>query len=183
THAEITKGQRVLITGAGGGVAGFAILLCVNLGADVFVSSSSQKKLAHAITMGAIDGVDYNQQDCYKTLAKKVGGFDVVIDSAGGDTVNELLGSLKPAGRYIFYGATRKNPSTGLEMARLFFRHIRIQGTTMGSPPEFAAMLEFVSRHKIVPLIDRVMPLDKIIEAHKLLENHSQQGKIVLMNQ
>lgn len=183
THGEITKGQRVLITGVGGGVASFAMQLCLKLGAEVFVSSSSQDKLAQAIAMGATDGIDYNDKDCYKHLAKKVGGFDVVIDSAGGDAVNQLLGSLKPAGRYIFYGATRKNPSTGLEMARLFFRHIRIQGTTMGSPEEFAAMLDFVSLHRIAPQVDRVLPLDKIVEAHGLLQDHSQQGKIVLLNQ
>jgi len=182
THGEIKPGDRVLITGIGGGVAAMAMLLCIKLGAEVYVSSGSAEKLEHAHSLGAIAGVNYHDQDCYPTLGKKVGGFDLIIDSAGGDTVNSLLSALKPAGRYIFYGATQRNPAKGLEMAKLFFRHIRIQGTTMGSPSEFAAMLEFTDRHKIVPIIDRVLPMDQVIAAHKLLENHQQQGKIVLLN-
>jgi len=182
THGEIKKGDRVLITGIGGGVAAFAMQICLKLGADVFISSSSEEKLSRARAMGACDGVNYRDQHSYTTLGNKVGGFDVIIDSGGGDNLNQLLNSLKPAGRYIFYGATHRNPSAGLEMARLFFRHIRLQGTTMGSPQEFAAMLDFVSLHRIVPLIDRVLLLDDIIEAHKLLENHDQNGKIVLLN-
>jgi NADPH:quinone reductase-like Zn-dependent oxidoreductase len=115
THGEITRGQRVLVTGAGGGVATFAILWCVHLGAEVYVSSGSDTKLAWARTLGVAGGVNYHDQNCYIELSKKIGGFDVIIDSAGGDTLNQLLASLKPGGRYIFYGATLRNPSSGLE--------------------------------------------------------------------
>lgn len=183
TQGEVKKGQRVLVTGAGGGVAGFAIQWCVKLGAEVYVSTGSDSKLSWARTIGAVGGVNYHNENCYTELSKKAGGFDVIIDSAGGDTVNQLLASLKPGGRYVFYGATMRNPSYGLEMARLFFRHIRIQGTTMGSPEEFNSMMDFLDKHKIMPVVDRVLPLEKVVEAHKLLENYSQTGKIVLQNQ
>jgi D-arabinose 1-dehydrogenase-like Zn-dependent alcohol dehydrogenase len=92
------------------------------------------------------------------------------------------VATLRPAGRYVFYGATLRNPPLGLEMARLFFKQIRLQGTTMGSPEEFQAMLSYVTEHRIVPVIDRVLPLDEAVIAHKLLENYSQHGKIVLTN-
>ena len=183
TQAEVKSGQNVLVTGAGGGVAGFAVQLCLKLGARVYVSSGSEEKIAQAQNAGVIAGTNYHQENCYKDLAKKAGGFDVIIDSAGGDVLNQLLSTLKPAGRYVFYGATLLNPLSGLEMARLFFRQIRIQGTTMGSPDEFRAMLSFVDKHKIVPLIDRVFPLDEIVQAHKLMEHYAQNGKIVLLNQ
>jgi D-arabinose 1-dehydrogenase-like Zn-dependent alcohol dehydrogenase len=68
-------------------------------------------------------------------------------------------------------------------MARLFFRQVRLQGTTMGSPGEFAAMLEFLQKHKVVPVIDRVLPLGKAADACKLLEKSGQTGKIVFHNQ
>lgn len=182
TQAEVTAGQKVMVTGAGGGVAGLAIQLCVALGAEVYVSSSSEQKIAAAVAAGASGGVDYRKDNAYRDLAKKIGGFDVVIDSAGGDTLNSLLASLKPAGRYVFYGATMRNPTSGLEMPRLFFRHIRLQGTTMGTPAEFGAMLDFVEQHRIIPVIDRILPIDQIVFAHKLLETGSQSGKVVIAN-
>ncbi|MGK0298617.1 MAG: zinc-binding alcohol dehydrogenase/oxidoreductase [Gammaproteobacteria bacterium] len=180
TQGEIEKGHRVLITGAGGGVASFALLWCINLGADVYVSSGNEDKLNWAKGLGAIDGVNYNEKNCYKELSKRVGGFDVIIDSSGGDSMNELLGSLKHAGRYIFFGATNMNPSAGLEMAKLFFRHIRIQGTTMGTAQEFSEMMDFINKNKIVPVIDQIFSLDQVVDAHRLMENYSQTGKIIL---
>lgn len=183
TQAEVKPDQRVLVTGSGGGVAGFAILWCLKLGAQVYVSSGSEEKIGQALKAGVIAGINYHKENCYRELAKKVGGFDVIIDSAGGDVLNQLLSTLKPAGRYVFYGATMRNPISGLEMARLFFRHIRLQGTTMGSPDEFRAMLSFVDTHRLTPAIDRVLPLAEIVQAHKLMENCSQNGKIVLSNQ
>lgn len=182
TQAEINKGQRVLITGAGGGVAGFAMLWSLRLGAEVWVSTGNDAKLDWAKSMGASGGVNYHDANCYTGLSKRVGGFDAIIDSAGGDTVNQLLASLKPGGRYVFYGATNRNPSAGLEMARLFFRQIRIQGTTVGSPREFSAMLEFVTRHGVVPVIDRVLPLSEAPAGYRLLEDNAQTGKIVFRN-
>jgi NADPH:quinone reductase-like Zn-dependent oxidoreductase len=180
TQGEVTKNHNVLITGAGGGVSSFALAWCVHIGAKVYVSSGSEQKIAWARSMGAIDGVDYHEDNCYKELSRKVGGFDVIIDSSGGDTLNELLGSLKPGGRYVFYGATRLNPSQGLEMAKLFFRQIRIQGTSMGTPDEFKAMLEFTEHHGIHPAVHKIFALDAIVEAHQLMEKSAQTGKILI---
>jgi len=182
TQAEVKPAQRVLVTGAGGGVAGFAIQWCLGRGAQVYISSGDEKKIAQAILAGVTAGVNYHQQNCYKELAKQAGGFDVIIDSAGGETLNQLLATLRPGGRYVFYGATLRNPPTGLEMARLFFKQARLQGTTMGSPEEFQAMLSYVSEHRIVPVIDRVLQLVEAVTAHNLLEHYSQNGKIVLTN-
>ncbi len=180
TQAEVKAGQKVLITGAGSGVSTFAILWCVQLGAEVYVSSGSQAKLDKARELGAVDGVSYRDADFPRQLRRKSGGFDVIIDSAGGEHINALLDTLNPAGRFVYFGATLGNASTGLEMARLFFRQIRIQGTMMGSPQEFKAMLDFLCEHKLAPVIDRVLPMDDIITAHKLMESFGQMGKIVV---
>ena len=183
TQAEVQAGQKVLITAAGSGVSTFAIQWCTQLGAEVYVSSGSREKLDKAKALGVVDGVNYRDQDFVQQLHDKSGGFDVIIDSAGGDGVNALLGTLNPAGRYVFFGATLGNAATGLALASLFFRQIRIQGTTMGSPAEFQAMLGFLSEHKLQPVIDQVLPMDDVVAAHKLLENFSQMGKIVLKNE
>jgi len=183
TQGEVKKGHRVLITGAGSGVSGFAVQWSVNLGAEVYVSSGSEEKIAHAKTLGAVDGVNYNNEDCYKALSKKAGGFDVIIDSAGGNAVNALIDTLKPAGRYVFFGATTGNPSSGLEIAKIYYRHIRIQGTTMGSPKEFAEMLTFLNNKKLVPVIYKDFPLNQAVDAFQLMKDYRQTGKIILTNQ
>lgn len=183
TQGEVKKGYKVLVTGAGSGVSTFAILWSVALGAEVYVSSGSAEKILKAKSLGAVDGLDYKDGNCYQELKKRSGGFDVIIDSAGGEVLQALLDTLNPAGRYVFFGATLGSPAKGLEMAGLFFRHIRIQGTTMGSPREFAAMLEFLNKNKIKPVVGEVFPMEEIIEAVSLMKDYKQTGKIVLRNQ
>jgi len=182
TQAEVKAGQRVLITGAGSGVSTFAILWCLHHGAQVYVTSGSAEKLIAARRMGVAGGENYHDPDCYQKLHQQAGGFNTVIDSAGGNALNQLLDTLLPAGRFVFFGATLGNPNNGLELAKLFFRHIRIQGTTMGSNDEFAAMLAFVARHRITPVIDQILPMEQAETAHQLMANFNQIGKIVLLN-
>ena len=180
TQAEVRPGQTALITGAGSGVSTFAIQFAAQRGAEVWVSSGSPEKIEKAKTLGAKGGANYRDSDCYARLAKESGGFDFVIDSAVGDAFNDILDALKPGGRFVFFGATKGVPSKGTDLRRLFFRHIRIQGTTMGTPAEFRAMLDFVSKKRIRPVVDRVLPLGNVVDAHKLLETFSQTGKVVL---
>lgn len=180
TQAEVKKGHKLLVTAAGSGVSTFAILWGVAAGAEVWVTSGSAEKIAKAQAIGAKGGANYRDENCHKELRKLSGGFDAIIDSAGGDGLNSLLDTLNPGGRYVFFGATLGMPAKGLELPKLFFRHIRIQGTTMGSPAEFRAMIDFVAQKKIVPVVDRVLPMDQAVAAHKLLESYSQTGKVVL---
>ena len=182
TQAEVQAGQTVLVTGAGSGVSTFAVQWASALGAEVYVTSGSEEKIEKARTIGAVGGISYKQEDYHKILKKQTGGFDVIIDSAGGDDMNKALSVLRPAGRFVFFGATMGIPSTGPELPRLFFGQIRIQGTTMGSNAEFKAMLDFVSEKKIEPVIDRVLPMSEAVAAHKLLESFGQMGKVVIQN-
>ena len=182
TQAEVRAGQTVLVTGAGSGVSTFAIQWAGALGAEVYVTSGSEEKIARARSIGAVGGTSYRQEDYHKILKKQARGFNVIIDSAGGDDLNSLLSTLRPAGRYVFFGATLGIPSTGLELPRLFFGQVRLQGTTMGSNAEFGAMLDFVSENKTEPVIDRVLPMSEARSAHKLLESFGQVGKVVLQN-
>ena len=182
TQAEVKAGQTVLVTGAGSGVSTFAIQWASALGAEVYVTSGSEEKIHKAKSIGATGGVSYRQEDYHKILKKQAGGFNAIIDSAGGDDLNNLLSTLRPAGRFVFFGATLGVPTTGLEIPRLFFNQTRIQGTMMGSNAEFKAMLEFVNEKKIEPVVDRVLPMNEAVAAHKLLESFGQMGKVVLQN-
>lgn len=182
TQAGVQPGQTVLVTGAGSGVSTFAIQWAAALGAEVYVTSGSEEKIEKAKAIGAVGGISYRQEDYHKTLRKQAGGFNAIIDSAGGDDMNNLLSTLRPAGRFVFFGATLGIPSTGLEIPRLFFNQTRIQGTMMGSNAEFKAMLDFAGEKKIEPVVDRVLPMSEAVAAHKLLESFGQTGKVVLQN-
>jgi NADPH:quinone reductase-like Zn-dependent oxidoreductase len=182
TQAEVRADHKVLVTGAGGGVSSFVILWCLQLGAEVYISSSSKEKIDNAKKLGVSAGENYNIDGCYKKLFKKSGGFNIVIDSSAGTLFNEVLDTLLPGGRYIFFGSTAGRPPEGLPMGKVFFNHIRIQGTTMGSNTEFVHMLDFLNKNKIKPIIDSVFPLSDIVQAHTQMEMFGHTGKIVLLN-
>jgi NADPH:quinone reductase-like Zn-dependent oxidoreductase len=180
TRAQLKAGEKVLVTGIGGGAALYALQFAKAAGAQVWVTSSSAEKLARAQALGAAGGVNYRDTDWVTTLQTAAGGlFDVIVDSAGGDGFLSLIELTKPGGRVVFFGATTGNPK-GFDLRRGFFRQINILGTTMGAPSDFAGMTAFVAQHKIVPTVDRVFPLAETEQAFRHMESAAQFGKIVL---
>ncbi|MGB1881879.1 MAG: zinc-binding dehydrogenase, partial [Gammaproteobacteria bacterium] len=178
--AEVAAGQKVLVTGIGGGCATFALMWARHHGAEVFVTSSSAEKIAAACELGAAAGFNYREDGWAKALRETSGGIDLVIDSAGGDGLHDALDTLSNGGRYVFFGATQGNASTGLNMAKLFFKQVRIQGTTMGRPEEFAAMVDFINAKQLRPVVDHVYPFAEAVAAHKRMQESEQMGKLVL---
>jgi len=179
THGKINKNDNVLISGFGGGVAQFAFQFAKAKGANVFVTSGDETKRQKAISMGATEAYDYKEQGWYKNAWKTKGGFDVVIDSAGGDQVNDFIKIMKPAGRIVFYGATNGLPSS-IDLYRMFWNQITLQGSTMGNDREFIEMIEFIDQHKIKPVIDSVRSIDEIISAFDDMKNNQKTGKLVV---
>lgn len=178
-HGKVRKNENVLISGFGGGVAQFAFQFAVAAGANVYVTSSSSKKIEKAISMGAQGGYNYKDPDWHKNPWQTKGGFDVVIDSAGGDQINTFVKMMRPAGRIVFYGATNGLPSS-LDLYRMFWNQITLQGTTMGNDKEFVQLLDFITEHKIVPVVDSVRPFDEIITAFDEIAATAKLGKLVV---
>jgi zinc-binding alcohol dehydrogenase/oxidoreductase len=180
TRGGLKKGEHVLVTGIGGGVATLAMLFAKALGAKVSVTSGSEEKLEKARALGAIAGVSYKVSGWDKALVQQAGSQpSLIIDSAGGDGLNGLIAAAAPAARIVLYGATRRSPSQ-LDMAKIFFKQLDIRGTTMGTDDEFRAMIDLVAREKIKPVIDKVFPLADAVAANRLLEESGQMGKILL---
>ena len=174
-HADM----NILISGVGGGVAQFAFQYALAIGARTWVTSSKEEVLAKCMDMGAAGRINYHRPDYFKTLKAESGGFDVVIDSAGGDGINELLSTLKPGGKYIFYGATRGIPSA-LNLRMVFWKQLSILGSTMGSDQDFSNMLAFVDEHQVKPLVDKVFGLEDVVTAFDRMKDGAQFGKIVV---
>ncbi len=178
-RCALQPGERVLITGIGGGVALMALQLAVAAGAEVFVTSGSEEKIGQGLVLGAKGGVNYRTEGWDKSLKQQAGGFDVVIDSAGGDGLAALTGLCNPGGRIGIYGGSLGKVN-GLSPQIVFWKHLSILGSSMGSPRDFKQMLAFVSKHEIRPVIDAVFPLAAGNEAFKRMDEGSQFGKIVL---
>lgn len=175
----LAAGKKVLISGVGGGVAQFAFQFALAAGAEVWVTSGKEEVLNKCISLGAKGGVSYKDPNNIKSLAKTIQGFDIIIDSAGGDGINILLEALAPGGKLVLYGATKGLPSS-LNLRNLFWNQLSLMGSTMGSDEDFVNMVAFVEKHKIKPIIDQVFSLEKGVDAfdHMKAENHF--GKIVV---
>jgi NADPH:quinone reductase-like Zn-dependent oxidoreductase len=179
TRCGLRAGERVLVSGIGGGAALFALTFAVAAGAEVWVTSGNAGKIAHAIGLGAKGGVNYKEADWDKQLKRDAGGFDVVIDSAGGDGFPALVGLCNPGARIGIFGGT-VGKINGLSPQIVFWKQIGIYGSTMGSPADFKGMLKFVNQHKIVPVVDSVLPLKDGNTAIQRMAQGEQFGKLVL---
>ena len=178
-RGNLKEGQNVLISGFGGGVAQFAFSFAQAAGANVYVSSGSDQKIEKALKLGAKGAFNYKKETTYSDLWKTKGGFDLVIDSAGGDQINNFIKTLKPLGKIVFYGATNGLPSK-LDLYRMFWNQLALLGSTMGNDEEFAGMLKYVEKHQLKPIIDSIRPFNKITDSFSDIVLPDKVGKIVM---
>jgi NADPH:quinone reductase-like Zn-dependent oxidoreductase len=173
--------ETVLILGAGSGVSTIAISLAAIAGARVLVTSSSADKLSRAAELGAAAGVLYTEDGWPEQIRELAGaaGVDVVIDSVG-STWAQALSVLNPGGRLVSFGATAGDRAT-VAVRPFYFGQFSILGTTMGSPCDFAAMLELIARRpRWRPVVDTVFPLEQAARAQAEMERRRHFGKLVL---
>jgi len=175
---ELRADQNVLISGFGGGVAQFAFLFAKAAGANVYITSGSDEKLDKALKMGAKGGYNYKRHSTYEDLWKTRGGFDLIIDSAGGDQINTYIKMLRAPGKIVFYGATNGKPSN-VDFYRMFWNQLSLVGSTMGNDQEFTEMLTFLSKHQIRPVVDSIRPFSKLAESFQDIGKPNKVGKIV----
>jgi NADPH:quinone reductase-like Zn-dependent oxidoreductase len=180
TRARVQSGETVLVLGAGSGVTTFAVSLAVQAGARVFVTSSSAAKIERARELGAAAGVDYAAGDWVAEVRALTGGegVDIVLDSVGA-TWPDSLRCLRKGGRAVVFGATA-GTKVELEVRPVYFGQLSLLGTTMGSPQEFAGLLDAIERGTWVPVVDSVRPLAEAAAAHERLESGAHFGKLVL---
>jgi len=174
----LRAGHNVLISGFGGGVAQFAFLFAKAAGANVYITSGSDEKIEKALKLGAKGAYNYKKEANYTELWKTKGGFDVVIDSAGGDQLNSFIKVLRPNGKIVFYGATNGIASK-VDLHRMFWNQLSLVGSTMGNDHEFEEMLTFVSKNQIRPIVDSIRPFSKIAESFPDITKPNKVGKIV----
>ncbi|HEY7874818.1 MAG TPA: alcohol dehydrogenase catalytic domain-containing protein [Actinomycetota bacterium] len=173
--------EWVLITGIGGGLALSLLQLCRPVAGRVIVTSSSQAKIERARELGADEGIDYKQEDVGKAVRRLTGkrGVDLVVDSAGGPTLDASIRSLRAGGRVVISGATAGGTSE-INVRRLFWSQLSVIGSTMGSVADVSDMLRAVAGAKLEPIVDRTFALDDVQKALQYLESGDHFGKVVL---
>lgn len=172
-------GERVLVTGIGGGVALFAMQYALACGSEVWVTSSSEEKIAKAVALGAKGGVNYTTPDWHKTFTDQKLFFDVVVDGAAGPGFSKLLSVCNPGARIAVYGGTAGKVD-GLSPQTLFWKQITVAGSTMGSEQDFKDMLALVNEKKIVPVVSKTFAMDQAQEAFDYMGKGQQFGKPVI---
>jgi zinc-binding alcohol dehydrogenase/oxidoreductase len=180
TRGRCTKDDVVLIPGVGGGVQTFALLFAKSAGARTIVTSSSDSKLARATALGADVAINYKTSENWskEVRAQSGGGPTLVIDSVGGDTFAKALDIARPGARVVTYGGTTGDAK--IRMFSVFWKHLDILGTSMGSPADFAAMLRLFSESTLEPAIDEVVPLADVPAAAQRILEGEQFGKVVV---
>lgn len=169
-RARVQAGDTVLVTGIGGGVATFALLIAKQMGARVFATSRDEEKRKRAVELGAEDAFD--SEGPYPVRA------DVVVDSIGPATWDHSIRSLRHGGRMCVCGGTT-GPKVELDLPRLFFKQLEVIGASCGSQEEFRHVTGLMEDGLPV-VIDGVLPLSEYPSALERLRSGTQVGKIVL---
>lgn len=181
TRAAVRPGEWVLIWGVGGGVSLTALRIAKLLGAIVVVTSSSDEKLERASTHGADHTINHTSQSVAREVRSLTGkrGVDVVVDNVGEATWGESLRALAKRGRLVTCGATT-GATVVSDVRRIFWNQYTILGSTMGSAREYAEIAALLARGEMVPVVDRVFPLEGVRDALARLGEGTHQGKIVV---
>lgn len=181
TKACLAPGQAVLITGIGGGVALAALNVAKHLGCPIVVTSRHQWKLDRAKQLGAAHTILDIGQDWSKDVRAWTGGrgVDCAVDSSGKATHIKCIKALARGGAYVTPGCT-SGPDAVTDLARIFWNQLRILGSTMGTPEEFAEVAALYRAGVFKPVVDQVFPAPEGAAAYARLATGEQFGKLVV---
>lgn len=174
TRGQVKEGMNVFIPGIGSGVAMQLLQFAKCAGANVYVTSRSEEKRQKALQLGAVRAFD-SEEDWEVALDGLK--MDLVIECVGAATFNKSLAQLKKGGTIVTFGASAGDV-VQLDLRSFFYGQFNMLGSTMGSTEEYKEMLEFMSTHKIKPVMDRMYTLDEYTEAFDRIEKAEQIGKI-----
>ncbi len=187
----LPAGGAVLVHGGGSGIGTAAIQLVKAAGGSIVVTAGSAAKCARCRELGADAAVDYRKEDFAAVARDAAGGrgVDVVLDSIGAPYLEKNLASLAVGGRLVLIGLMG-GAKAEIGLAQLLLRRLQLIGSTLRARPveekaqivaafqaRFGPALE---KGEIRPVVDRVLPLEQVAEAHRAVQASEHFGKIVL---
>ena len=175
TQIGLVAGERVLITGASGGVGSAAVQLAKRRGADVIAMASDEK----AETVRALGASQVVPRDADLKALFGDECFDAAVDIVGGAQFASILNTLKRGGRYGVSGAI-SGPVVDLDLRTLYLKDLRLIGCTVLEPEVFRNLIGYIERGEIKPVVAATYPLTKIVAAQEAFLTKRHVGKIVL---
>jgi NADPH:quinone reductase-like Zn-dependent oxidoreductase len=184
-RGNLQAGETVLIVGAGGGVNTASLHIAKLLGCEVIVVGSSDERLAKAKSLGADHVINRTALDdgnwgksVYKLTQKR--GVDVVVDNVGAPTMMMSIRAVRKGGRVLTVGNTG-GPTFELDNRFIFFRHVSLIGSTMGTLGDYRDVMKLIFAGKLKAVVGATYPLAEAKAAHNALESGDIFGKIVLL--
>jgi NADPH:quinone reductase-like Zn-dependent oxidoreductase len=182
SRGKVSAGDTLLVTGSSGGVSTAAIQIGKHLEARVIALTSGAENVRRCEALGADVVLDRLQTDLVAKIRALTdgSGVDVIVDSVGEALWEDCLRCLGSGGKLVTYGATT-GARVSLDIRHVFWKQLQVIGSTMASRSEFDEVMGLVADGEFRPVIDSVLPLDRIREAHEALEAGAVFGKLVLV--
>jgi NADPH:quinone reductase-like Zn-dependent oxidoreductase len=181
--AELKAGETALIMGAGGNLGTIGIQIAKSvIGATVIAAAGSDDRVRFGLTLGADYGINYATHNILDGVMKITSGqgVDVLYDNIANPAVLPLaFRAIGMGGRLVTAGA-HAGPDVSINFSHLYHKRITIKGRPGSTPSDLPDCLKAAADGKVVAQIDRVLPLSRAAEAHRLIERSEGQGKIVL---
>ncbi len=171
TQSGLRPGDSVLIQGAGGGVSTALITLARAAGFRSYVTSRDEVKRARALELGA--------HEVLEPEARLPARVDAVMETVGAATWSHSVKSLRPGGTLVVSGTTSGAEPPSVELTRIFFLQLRVQGSTMGTRDELRRLVDLLDLSGARPLVDRVLPLDQARDGFAAMLAGDLFGKVV----
>jgi alcohol dehydrogenase len=180
TRAKILPGQTVLIMGGGSGMGIAGIQIAKLFNCDVIATAGNEDKMAKCLQLGADYVVNHRESDWYRKVREITNkqGVDVVYEHIGKTVFAQALSLLKMGGTLVSTGATTGYDSA-IDLRYLFFKGTNLLGATQGTKAGLEEVIRWVSKGKIKPVIDTILPFSNMVEGHIKMANSQLFGKIL----
>lgn len=183
TRGQVQPGETVVVQAAGGGVGHAAVQIAALAGARVIATAGSDEKLARAQERGAAETINYNTESITERVLELTDGLgaDLFIEHVGGNRFGESLAALRKDGRLVTCGG-HAGETPPIDLIELFRHEWRVLGSRIGTPEEMRLTMKLMGEGRLVADVHAALPLEEAPEAHRILEQREQTGKVLLVS-
>lgn len=181
-RGRVEPGQTVVVQAAGSGIGHAAVQVAAMAGAFVIATAGAAAKLERAREMGASETINYNEEPLTDRILELTDGrgADLFIEHVGGDKFMDSLRALRPGGRLVTCGA-HAGETPPIDIIEVFRNEWEVLGSRIGTPAEMQLVMDLLGQGRLHTAVHSAVPLAEAPEAHRILEQREQTGKVILV--